>query len=133
MTVRASDRDCTKVSPLNCCCLNGDGLSTGVNSDNGNLNYSQWDFVNQTLQATMDIQGTWENYGFFVRPTAFYDFVYAKNDLRFRDLHPDAKDQLDYDFDVLDAFVYGNWDIGGHYTTVRFGKQVLNWGESLFI
>ncbi|MBX3503892.1 MAG: DUF1302 domain-containing protein [Parvibaculum sp.] len=133
VTLRASDRDCTKVSVLNGGCANGDGRTTGVNSDNGNLNFDQWDFVNQTLQATMDIQGTWQNYGFFVRPTAFYDFVYAENDLRFRDLDPNAKDQLDYDFDVLDAFVYGNWDIGGHYTTVRFGKQVLNWGESLFI
>ena len=133
VTVRASDRDCTKVSPVNGGCFNGDGRATGINADNGNLNYDQWDFVNKTLQATMDIQGTWQNYGFFVRPTAFYDFVYAENDLRFRDLHPDAKDQLDYDFDVLDAFVYGNWDIDGHYTTVRFGKQVLNWGESLFI
>ncbi|MEQ8327513.1 DUF1302 domain-containing protein [Parvibaculum sp.] len=133
ITMRASDRDCTKYNTVNGGCLNGDGRGTSINSDNGNLNYDQWDFVNQTLKATMDIQGTWENYGFFVRPTAFYDFVYAENDLEFRNLNPNAKDQLDYDVDVLDAFVYGNWDIDGHYTTVRFGKQVLNWGESLFI
>ena len=133
ITMRASDRDCTKVSLVNGGCNASDGRATGINSDNGNLNYDQWDFVNQTLKATMDIQGTWENYGFFVRPTAFYDFVYAENDLEFRNLNPNAKDQLDYDVDVLDAFVYGNWDIDGHYTTVRFGKQVLNWGESLFI
>ncbi|MBX3507202.1 MAG: DUF1302 family protein [Parvibaculum sp.] len=132
-TLRASGRDCTKVSILNGGCANGDGRTTSVNSDNGNLNYDRWDFVNQTVQATMDIQGTWENYGFFVRPTAFYDFVYAENDLRFRNLESDARDQLAYDIDVLDAFVFGNWDIDGHYTTVRFGKQVLNWGESLFI
>lgn len=132
--LRASGRDCTKVNPTaNGGCVNGDGRSTGINSDNGNLNFDQWDFINQTLQATVDIQGTWENYGFFVRPTAFYDFVYAENDLKFRDLNPNAKDQLDYDIDVLDAFVYGNWDIDGHFTTVRFGKQVLNWGESMFI
>ncbi|WP_293212000.1 DUF1302 domain-containing protein [Parvibaculum sp.] len=133
ITMRASERDCTKVSLVNGGCYNGDGRNTSINSDNGNLNYDQWDFVNQTLKATVDIQGTWENYGFFVRPTAFYDFVYAENDLEFRNLSPNAKDQLDYDVDVLDAFVYGNWDIDGHYTTVRFGKQVLNWGESLFI
>jgi len=131
--LRASGRDCTKVSLVNGGCRNGDGRATGINSDNGNLNFDQWDFINQTLQATVDIQGTWENYGFFVRPTAFYDFVYAENDLKFRDLNPNAKDQLDYDIDVLDAFVYGNWDIDGHFTTVRFGKQVLNWGESMFI
>lgn len=133
VTLRASDRDCTKISAVNGGCANGDGRATGINADNGNLNYDKWDFVNQTVQATMDIQGTWQNYGFFVRPTAFYDFVYAENDLRFRNLESDARDQLAYDFDVLDAFVYGNWDIDGHYTTVRFGKQVLNWGESLFI
>lgn len=131
--LRASDRDCTKVSLVNGGCANGDGRTTGINSDNGNLNFDQWDFINQTLQATVDIQGTWENYGFFVRPTAFYDFVYAENDLKFRNLSPNAKDQLDYDIDILDAFVYGSWDIDGHFTTVRFGKQVLNWGESMFI
>jgi hypothetical protein len=129
-TLRASGRDCTKVSILNGGCANGDGRTTSVNSDNGNLNYDRWDFVNQTVQATMDIQGTWENYGFFVRPTAFYDFVYAENDLRFRNLESDARDQLAYDIDVLDAFVFGNWDIDGHYTTVRFGKQVLNWAKA---
>lgn len=133
VTLRASDRDCTKISPVNGGCANGDGRTTGVNSDNGNLNYDQWDFVNKTVKATMDVQGTWENYGFFLRPTAFYDFVYADNDLEFRNLESGAKDQLDYDVDILDAFVYGNWDIDGHFTTVRFGKQVLNWGESLFI
>jgi hypothetical protein len=81
----------------------------------------------------MDVQGTWENYGFFLRPTAFYDVVYADNDLDFRNLDSEGKDQLDYDIDILDAFVYGNWDIDGHYTMLRFGKQALNWGESLFI
>lgn len=37
VTLRASDRDCTKVSVLNGGCANGDGRTTGVNSDNGNL------------------------------------------------------------------------------------------------
>ena len=133
VTLRASDRDCTKYHPVNGGCTTPDGRTTGINSDNGNLNYDQWDFVNKTVKATMDVQGTWENYGFFVRPTAFYDFVYADNDLEFRNLESDARDQLAYDIDILDAFVYGNWDIDGHYTSLRVGSQVLNWGESLFI
>lgn len=133
VTVRASERDCRRVSLVNGGCMNSDGRVTGVNSDNGNLNFDRWDFTNATLKATMDIQGSWENYGFFLRPTAFYDHIYAKNDLRFRDLNKDGKDQLDYDFDVLDAFVHGSWDIDGHFTTARLGWQVLNWGESLFI
>lgn len=133
VTVRASERDCRRVSLVNGGCANGDGRTTSVNSDNGNLNFDRWDFTNATLKATMDVQGSWENYGFFVRPTAYYDQVYANNNLRFRDLNKDGKDQLDYDFDVLDAFVHGSWDIDGHFTTARLGWQVLNWGESLFI
>ncbi len=33
-------------------------------------------------------------------------------------------------FGLLDLFVYGGWDIGGHPLNVRVGKQVINWGES---
>ncbi|WP_410963686.1 DUF1302 domain-containing protein, partial [Salmonella sp. SAL4455] len=34
--------------------------------------------------------------------------------------------------DILDAYVYGAWDVADHPLTVRFGRQVFNWGESLF-
>lgn len=35
-------------------------------------------------------------------------------------------------FDVLDAYVYGQFDIGDNPLEVRLGKQVINWGEGLF-
>ena len=34
---------------------------------------------------------------------------------------------------LLDAFVYGRWDLGGHELDLRLGHQVVNWGESTFI
>ncbi|WP_218065121.1 DUF1302 domain-containing protein, partial [Escherichia coli] len=33
--------------------------------------------------------------------------------------------------DLLDAFVFTNFDIGNVPTTLRAGKPVINWGESL--
>ncbi len=133
VSMRTSARDCEKVNPVNGGCTRGDGRATGINSDNGNLNFDQWDFTDAIVRATMDVQAKWKNYGVFLRPTAFYNLVYANNDMRFRNLNHDAAGQLNYKVDVLDAFAYANYDIGGHYTTIRVGKQVLNWGESLFI
>ena len=131
--MRTSKRDCAKVSLPNGGCPSNDGRVTGVNSDNGKLNFDQWDFTDAIARVTMDVQAKWENYGVFLRPTAFYNLVYANNDLRFRNLNHDGAGQLNYNVDLLDAFVYGNYDIGGHATTIRIGKQALNWGESLFI
>lgn len=133
VSMRTSERDCGHVSLANGGCSRADGRVTGVNSDNGNLNFDKWDFTDALVRTTVDVQATWENYGVFVRPTAFYNQVYAANNLRFRNLDHDGREQLDYNVDVLDAFVYGDYDIGGHATTIRVGKQVLNWGESLFI
>ena len=133
VSMRTSARDCEKVNVVNGGCKRADGRGTSINSDNGNLNFDRWDFTDAIVRATVDLQATWENYGAFIRPTAFYNQVYANNNLRFRDLSHDAANQLNYNIDVLDAFVFANYDIGGHYTTIRIGKQVLNWGESLFI
>jgi len=133
VTMRASARDCRHVNSLNGGCKQGDGSGTGLNSDNGNLNFGPGDITSATVRATMDIAGQWENYGFFVRPTAFYDQVYAANNMDFYDLTPTAQGVANGEAKILDAYVYGTFDIDGHQTTIRFGKQVLNWGESLFI
>ncbi len=34
---------------------------------------------------------------------------------------------------LLDAFVYGRWDLNGHELDLRAGNMVVNWGESTFI
>lgn len=133
VTMRASARDCEHVSLGNGGCAQGDGAATSMNSDNGNLNFGPGDITSATVRATMDIAGKWKNYGFFVRPTAFYDQVYAANNMDFYDLTPTAQGVANGEAKILDAYVYGSFDIEGHQTTIRFGKQVLNWGESLFI
>jgi hypothetical protein len=133
VTLRTSKRDCSHISLVNGGCPSSSGRTTSINSDNGDLNFDQWDFADAIGRITTDIQAKWQNYGVFLRPTAFYDPVYANNDLRFRNLNHDGKGQLDYDVKLLDAFAYANYDIGGHQTTFRIGKQALNWGESLYI
>lgn len=132
-SVRASSRTCEHVALANGGCRGDGGKTTSLNSDNGNLNFGPGDLAQATVKVVSDVQGTWQNYGFFVRPTAFYDFVYARNNMDYKDLNKTARDELAHDVSILDAFVYGSWDVAGHNTTLRFGKQVLNWGESLYI
>lgn len=133
VSVRASDRDCARVNPANGGCTFNGGQTNSINGDNGNLNFDQWDLTSATVKATNDISAKYANYGAFVRVKYFYDYVYAENDLKFRDLLGEAQGQLDYGVDVLDAFVYGDFVVADTVpVTVRVGNQVVNWGESLF-
>ncbi len=134
VSVRASDRDCENINVNNGGCLNGTGTGASINADNGNLNFDQWDLTSATVKATNDISAKYANFGAFARVKSFYDYVYAENDMRFRDLQGDAQEQLDYGVDVLDAFVYGDFVVADTVpVTVRVGNQVVNWGESLFL
>ncbi|WOF73756.1 DUF1302 domain-containing protein [Parvibaculaceae bacterium PLY_AMNH_Bact1] len=134
VSVRASERDCENVNVNNGGCVTGYGTVASINSDNDNLNFDQWDLTSATVKATHDISAKYANFGAFGRVKYFYDYVYAENDMKFRDLLGDAKEQLDYGVDILDAFVYGDFIVADTVpVTVRVGNQVVNWGESLFL
>ncbi|WP_041536076.1 DUF1302 domain-containing protein [Parvibaculum lavamentivorans] len=51
----------------------------------------------------------------------------------FRKLTDSGRRAAAYDFEILDAFVYANFDVAEMPVSLRFGKQALNWGESLLI
>lgn len=44
-----------------------------------------------------------------------------------------VRDYVGNYFDLLDAYVFGNVDIGDRMLAFRIGRQVLNWGESTFV
>jgi len=101
-----------------------------VNSDDGDLNYDQGDLISHAVKVTTELGLNWRNYGAFFRGTAFYDFENADNDKLTRV----ARDEfVGKRARLLDAYIYGDWDLGGHNATLRLGSQVVNWGESTFI
>ena len=140
---RTSKQDCTLVSKPNGGCSAGNGAGFGINSDDGNINTDQWDPYTATVKITTDFDLQWENYGAFVRTKAFYDY-WVNEELGTRNNRfgsrpltdaargDQARDFGGRSFDILDAFVYGNFDVAGMPLNVRVGKQVVNWGESLF-
>jgi hypothetical protein len=115
------------------------GRAHSINGDNGNLNYGKG-LVSLAGRATHELKLSYGNLGAFVRGTYFYDVVNAKKSSsngartnRFA-FNSDTVERIGRDFDLLDAFIYGDFAVGeASNLSVRLGKQVLSWGESTFI
>lgn len=101
-----------------------------VNSDDGNMNYDEGDFFSNAVKATSEFSLNYkENMGAFVRASYFYDFENVDR----RELGKFAKQKVGKDFQLLDAFVFWNYELGGNDGSLRLGRQVVSWGESTFI
>lgn len=141
VTMRASKQNCMYISELNGGCPDGIGQSANINTDDGNINFDQWDIVSAPVKVVSDFEARWENWGAFARLRAYYDHAiyheagqnsttYGVRPLR-DNLRGDYARNSARGIDLLDAFVFTNFDIGNVPTTLRAGKQVINWGESL--
>lgn len=101
-----------------------------VNGDDGNLNYDDGDLFSNAVKLTSELSLNWGDSGAFVRASYFYDFENEGKDV----LSELAQEKVGSDFKLLDAFLFHNFAIGeGSSGSVRFGRQVVSWGESTFI
>jgi len=98
----------------------------------GDRNFDKNDLVNNRFTAMVDMDLQYrEDFGLFLRGRGYYDDAYdedtgAKFYEATRDLHRDK-------VEILDAFAYSAFDLGGYDLSLRVGRQVVSWGESLFI
>lgn len=156
--LRTSGIDCTKIALDNGGCTTtgahavrsfgnpaGSGYATGVNNDDGNINSRRWNPYSTIGKITSELQLDWQNYGAFIRGKAYYDYWGAKEQgtrsagYGVRPLDDASRGNgvtknnngAGHGIKLLDAFVYGNFDVAGQPLNVRLGNQVVNWGESL--
>ena len=108
----------------------GDFRSANVND--GNYNYDRG-IVSNTSKFTTDLDLGYRSFGAFVRATGFLDFENEDGERDRTTLHPEAKDSVGKDLQVLDAYVSGAFEVGDAAVDLRAGRHVLNWGESTFI
>ncbi|MCP4205115.1 MAG: DUF1302 domain-containing protein [bacterium] len=108
------------------------GTAFSVNGDSGNLNYDKG-IVSNVLKLTTELELGYKNVGTFVRFRGFYDEENEDGDRERTPLSQPAKDRIGSRADLLDAFVWGKFDLGGRPAEIRLGEQVLSWGESTFI
>ncbi len=101
-----------------------------VNSDDGNQKFDRGDVFSNAIKYTGELSFTYgESFGGFMRATAFYDFENQRRD----DISDLAKEKVGKDAQLLDMFVYSNFNLGSTDASVRLGRQVVSWGESTFI
>jgi hypothetical protein len=129
-----------------------------VNSDDGTRNFDKWDTTSSRFSAVSDIDISYKNVGFFIRPQIFYDEVpYGETNWSGKYLLPgvgadgdnnglisgdinsvdhwgdDYKNTNGYAARFLDVYAYGTFDIDGKSLEVRVGRQVISWGEALML
>jgi len=100
------------------------------NSDDGNLNFDSGEVIFNQIRILSEMEFSYKNYGMFLRGNFFHDFKLNDKDA----LSSDAKDLVGQRARMLDAYVYGNFELdGGRMASLRVGRQVVSWGESTFI
>ncbi|MCM0612669.1 DUF1302 domain-containing protein [Marinobacter sediminum] len=120
------------------------GSSTN-NYDDGNLNFAKNDVYSKIVKGNSEL---FLNYnvdssyltrvGGLLRGRYWYDFELKDGDRAVdyvgqqRELNDEAKGNASGG-EILDAYVFSDWYFGNVPVSLRYGKQVLSWGESTFI
>lgn len=125
----------------------GNGGTGNSSHDDGNLNFAnRGDTFSTMLKSVGELQLKQGDYGVFLRAKAWYDYQLMNKGVP----HGSSANAFesgarlnDNDFDRLskfsgvdlaDAYVFANTTIGEDSPlSVKFGKHVVNWGESVFI
>lgn len=138
------------------------GYSTQLNKNDANNNFDPG-IASLVTKITPEMQMNWQNkYGLVLGGTYYYDSVLMNGGhdggllmpsapsvdngfTRYAEFSDHANNGIGDDFTedarryagsrarLLDAYVWGDFKIGEMPLNVRFGQQVINWGEALFV
>ena len=119
-------------------------LAAGNNND-GNANFEKGDAFSQIFKGSHDLHIRTDNHGVFIRGQYWYDYALEENKVLsghssngyMSDEKLDDKHFNDYSkfsgASLMDAYIYGAYEIGYTPLDIRLGRQVVSWGESTFI
>lgn len=123
-----------------------DALASDANQDDGNRNFNRGLIANRLdWLSELDVQRG--NFGGRVSAAAWYDAVYnGKNDnpgfagggtpnqssAAYNEFTDEARKIHGRDITLLDAFVFGTFDLADKRASARLGQHSIVWGESLF-
>lgn len=111
-----------------------------INQDDGNNNFSRG-LISNRIDLLSELDARYGNFGARISGAAWYDTVYnGRNDnttTTANHFPPDeftdqTREIMGRKAELLDAFVFGKFDLGDRTATFRLGRHTLLWGESLF-
>ncbi|MEE1925002.1 DUF1302 family protein [Pseudomonas sp. 148P] len=115
-----------------------------LNNDDGTRNFKRGALINNRVSLFGELLLKHDNLGAVLRGSHFYDDVYhQRNDNdspgtvnkigRADGFSDDTRRLSGSKARLLDAYVYGNFDVGEtQYLSVKAGRHLVAWGESLF-
>ena len=123
-------------------------LIADPNSDDGDRNFKKNGLISSRFDLFSELDIVYrKNMGFRMSAAAWYDSVYLRSNanpgfqggafpnqtsVAYNQFTRPTRDVHGRDAEVLDAFVFAKFDLGGFGTTVRAGRHSLLWGESVF-
>ena len=115
--------------------VNNGGKGLSQTSDDGHLNFKRGETFSKIFKGIHDLELKYGDTGVFVRGKYWYDFELKDESREFKDISDNNRKEgaKSSGGQILDAFVYHNYSIADQPGAVRFGKQVVSWGESTFI
>ncbi|WP_454256142.1 DUF1302 domain-containing protein [Pseudomonas sp. Marseille-Q8238] len=119
-----------------------EGQNIFANANDGSEYYSRG-LVSNEYKLTSELTLRYGDAGLFVRGSAWYDTQImdrppsgGDNPLRNTDSdrhYPsDLRNRLGHGTRLLDAFLYGGYELNGLPVNIRLGRQVINWGEGIY-
>lgn len=124
---------------------NGGTGAGGGSFDDGTQNYAKGDAFSTVFKGVHDLQLSKDNLGVFVRGKYWYDYAQSEGNANHGHIpngyasNSELDDSGFNDYakfsgaEILDAYIFGSFDIDDKPLDVRLGRQVVNWGESTFI
>lgn len=143
-TFRAQDPDSKLFKAADGARIGLSGGTGGSSSDGGTLNSKAGDNVSSIVKVVSDLELKKEDMGGVVRFKAWYDGMLRHGDMRYGNQANSYEKNAplsDPEFgaaqkfanvQLLDAYVYNTFDVANRPLQVRLGRQVINWGESMF-
>ncbi|WP_284615098.1 DUF1302 domain-containing protein [Aquabacterium humicola] len=111
-----------------------------LNQDDGDNNFDRG-LVSNRLDLFSELDAVYGSFGGRLSGAAWYDAVYNRGNRNAttsanhapRNAFPDdTREIMGRKAELLDAFVFGKFQLGERSATVRAGRHTLLWGESLF-
>ncbi len=114
--------------------------ANNLNQDDGDNNFSRG-IVSNRLDLLSELDASYGNVGGRLSAAAWYDAYYNRgnqntsftaNHAPGNEFPTETRDIMGRKAELLDAFVFGKFQLGDLPATVRLGRHTLLWGESLF-
>jgi len=111
------------------------GQASSQTNDDGRLNFKKGETFSKIFKGIHDLELKYGDTGVFIRGKYWYDFELKDEHRLLYDIddHDRKEAAQSSGAQILDAFIYHNYNIADLPGSVRVGKQVVSWGESTFI